>query len=189
MEQNTCGDCRTTKDLDRFTGKNITCNACLEKGRRWRVKNPDNAHYYEDYAQEILARNREYRKTYNLIEVDCEVCECKVKKCRWSKHILTKKQLDTLEAKSWNRDKLSLNIFFEIVENVFLKIHVWNVWWGGQDGLEHGIIRPLLIYHTRILWHTGSIGFHRGFLATNQIPSTCRCMQPALCHLAISRNA
>ena len=83
----------------------VTCNACLEKGRRWRVKNPDKVKtkwsaYYEDYASEILARNREHRETYNLIEVDCEVCECKVKKCRWSKHILTKKQLDSLEAKS-----------------------------------------------------------------------------------------
>ena len=29
----TCGDCKTKKDLDKFTGKNITCNACLEKGR------------------------------------------------------------------------------------------------------------------------------------------------------------
>jgi len=105
MEQNTCGDCRTTKDLDKFTGRNINCNACLETGRRWRVKNPDKVKtkwsaYYGEYAPEILARNREHRKIYNFIEVDCEVFECKVKKCRWSKHILTKKQLDSLEAKS-----------------------------------------------------------------------------------------
>lgn len=33
MEQNTCGDCKTKKDLDKSTGNNITCNACLEKGR------------------------------------------------------------------------------------------------------------------------------------------------------------
>ena len=66
----------------------------VEKGRRWIAKNPDKvktkwAEYYEENKPEILARNREYRKSYNLIEVDCEVCECKVKKCRWPKHILT----------------------------------------------------------------------------------------------------
>ena len=49
-----------------------------------------------------LSRNREYRKPYNLIELDCGVCECKVKKCRWSKHILTTKRLQNLEVKSWN---------------------------------------------------------------------------------------
>ena len=46
------------------------------------------AERYEENKPEILARNREYRKTCNLIEVGCEVCEvceCKVKKCRWSK--------------------------------------------------------------------------------------------------------
>ena len=70
-------------------------------------KNPDKvkakwAEYYEENKPDILAKNREYRNTYNLIEVDCEVCECKVKKCRWWKHILTKKHLDNLEAESWN---------------------------------------------------------------------------------------
>ena len=107
MEQYTCGDCNIKKDLDNFTSKNTTCNACLEKGRRWRAKNPDKvkakwAEYYEEHKPEVLAKNREYRKTYNLIEVDCEVCECKVKKCRWSKHTLTKKHLDNLEVNSWN---------------------------------------------------------------------------------------
>ena len=105
MEQYTCADCGIKKDLDKFTGKNTTCNACLEKGRRWRAKNPDKvkakwAEYYEENKPEILAKNREYRKIYNLIEVGCEVCECKVKKCRWRKHILTRKHLDNLEAKS-----------------------------------------------------------------------------------------
>ena len=37
------------------------------------------------------------------------------------------------------------------------------------------------------LTDTGSIG-DSGFLLTNQIPSTCRCMRPAPCHLAISRE-
>ena len=41
MEQNTCGDCKTKKDLDKFTVKNVTCNVCLEKGGRWREKHPD----------------------------------------------------------------------------------------------------------------------------------------------------
>ena len=73
----------------------------------WRAKNPDKvytqwAEYYEENKPDILSRNRECRKTYNLIEVDCGVCECKVKKCRWSKHILTTERLQNLEVKSWN---------------------------------------------------------------------------------------
>ena len=90
------------KDLHKFTGIEIQL---VEKGRRWRATNPDKvktkwAEYYEENKPEVLARNREYRKSYNLIEVDCEVCECKVKKCRWSKHILTMKHLQNLEVKS-----------------------------------------------------------------------------------------
>lgn len=70
------------------------CNACLEKGRRWRAKNLDKVkakwvEYYEENKPGILARNTEYRKTYNLIEVDCEVCKCKLKKGRWSKHTVS----------------------------------------------------------------------------------------------------
>ena len=41
MEQYTCGDCNATKDLDKFTHRNTTCNASLEKGRRCRATNPD----------------------------------------------------------------------------------------------------------------------------------------------------
>ena len=68
-------------------------------------KNPDKvktkwAEYYEENKAGILARNTDCWKTYNLIEVDCEVCECKVKKCRWSKHILTTKHLQNLKVKS-----------------------------------------------------------------------------------------
>ena len=71
MEQYTCGDCGIKKKLDKFIGKNTTCNACLEKGRRWRAKNPDKvkakwAEYYEDNKPENLAKNRECRKTYKL---------------------------------------------------------------------------------------------------------------------------
>ena len=40
-QQYTCGDTNAQKDFDRFTGKNTTGNACLEKGRRWRAKHPD----------------------------------------------------------------------------------------------------------------------------------------------------
>ncbi len=64
MEQYTCGDCEAKKDLDKFTGKNRTCNACLEKGRQWRAKNPDKVkakwtEYYEENkpAPIFLGRN------------------------------------------------------------------------------------------------------------------------------------
>ena len=125
--------------------KYATYNACLEKRRRWRAKNPDKvntqwAEYYEENKPEILARNGEYRKSYNLIELDCDVCECKVKKCRWSKHILITKHLQNHDEKSWFpfKDDVSFKkVFFwgvKFVNKTFCGIRMV----GGRDGLEHG---------------------------------------------------
>ena len=77
---------------------------------------------------EILAINREYRKLHNLIEVDCEVCECKVKKRRWSKHILTTKHLENLKG-----EKLKCVLGWSILE-IILLFFSWNSWVGGWDG-------------------------------------------------------
>ena len=43
--------------------------------------------YKEENSEQIKA----YRNEYSKIEIDCEVCKCKVKTCRWKKHIETQK--------------------------------------------------------------------------------------------------
>ena len=37
----------------------------------------------------ILNKSKRKNRIYKQIEVDCEVCGWKVKKCRWSEHIKT----------------------------------------------------------------------------------------------------
>ena len=104
----------------------------MESKKSWQSKNKM-AKYYEENKPEILARNSEHRKTYNLIEVDCEVCECKVKTCRRSKHM----HVENLEVKSWNG---FLGWF--ILKTWFLffwvkcmsEIYVLYVWWVGVLG-------------------------------------------------------
>ena len=37
------------------------------------------------------------KKVYNQMEVDCEVCECKVKKNKWARHVKTEKHRKGVE--------------------------------------------------------------------------------------------
>ena len=43
------------------------------------------------------ARHREekkvYNKEYSQREVDCEVCECRVRKCNWARHLVSRKHM------------------------------------------------------------------------------------------------
>ena len=88
----TCGDCNVKRDLENFVGMNKCCERCFQKRRRYRERNPEKVKerskkYKEENSEQIKA----YRNEYNKIEIDCEVCKCKVKKCRWKKHIETQK--------------------------------------------------------------------------------------------------
>ena len=55
-----------------------------EKRERWQK-------YYRNNKAEILEKGREYNNEYRQLEVFCDFCQCKVKKCRWSKHLQTEK--------------------------------------------------------------------------------------------------
>ena len=39
------------------------------------------------------------RDEQNKIEIDCEFCECKVKKCRWKAHMETQKHTNNERSK------------------------------------------------------------------------------------------
>ena len=34
-----------------------------------------------------------YNKEYSQREVDCEVCECRVRKCNWARHLVSRKHM------------------------------------------------------------------------------------------------
>ena len=62
-------------------------------------------------------------KLHNLIEVHCEVCECKVKKRRLLKHILTTKHLENLKG-----EQLKCVLGWSILEIMFLFLFcLWNL--------------------------------------------------------------
>ena len=100
IEKRYCKRCNATKDADLFYEDKKYCIRCLEKEREKYWKNVDKQRARRrKYDEEHKERKKEYDKTFSQIEKDCEVCECKVRKCRWSKHILTQKHIDNLDSK------------------------------------------------------------------------------------------
>ena len=53
--------------------------------------------YYQEHKEELAEKKKEYRKIYNKIDVECEVCKCTVRKCGWVKHTLADKHKNNLE--------------------------------------------------------------------------------------------
>ena len=47
------------------------------------------------------------RDEQNKIEIDCEFCECKVKKCRWKAHMETQKHTNNERSKRKEEEKPS----------------------------------------------------------------------------------
>ena len=100
IDKRYCKRCQATKNLDLFYEDKKYCIRCLEKEREKYYRNREKKlQYAQTYYVEHKEEKTEYKKAYNQIEIHCEVCECKVKKCRWSRHILTQKHIDNLESK------------------------------------------------------------------------------------------
>ena len=102
MEKKQCTDCRVSKDLDKFTNENRTCNSCLERTRRKRERNPEkqkewNKKYVENNKELVREQKKEYRKMYDQLEEECKICKCTYKKPYSSKHKKTKMHLANLE--------------------------------------------------------------------------------------------
>ena len=89
----TCGDCSVKRDLENFVSMNTVNVAKGAQKREGGIEqNPEKVKersktYKEQNSEQVKA----YRNEYNKIEIDCEVCKCKVKTCRWKKHIETQK--------------------------------------------------------------------------------------------------
>ena len=71
-----------------------------EKRERWQQ-------YYRNNKTEILEKGKEYNKEYRQLEAFCDFCPCKVKKCRWSKHLQTKKHKHNETVKKDEEEKVN----------------------------------------------------------------------------------
>ena len=98
MEKRYCKRCNATKDADLFYEDRKYCIRCLEKEREKHQRHREKRlEYFEKYYEEHKEGIKEYKKGQSQIEIECEVCECKMKKCNWAKHILTKKHNKNLD--------------------------------------------------------------------------------------------
>ena len=48
-----------------------------------------NRNYWAEHREEKKA----YSKEYSKLEIECEVCECKVRKCNWARHVASRKHM------------------------------------------------------------------------------------------------
>ena len=101
MEKKQCTDCKVSKDLDKFTNENRTCNSCLERSRRKRERNPEKERerqqkYLDNNRERVRETKNEYRQMYNQLEEECEICICTYKKSYRSNHKKTKMHLANL---------------------------------------------------------------------------------------------
>ena len=102
-----------------------TCKDCREKRKeRWRK-------YYTNNKTEIVEKRREYKKTYNQLEVFCDYCQCEVKKCRWSKHLQTEKHKNNETVKKDEEEKV--NKMTDEEKDEYYKIkklkQIWKTVW------------------------------------------------------------
>ena len=112
MEQKYCNKCNATKISDEFHDINKYCIRCLEKERDNYRRNKEKKQeqkqkYYVEHKEDIKEQHRKYNKEYRQIEVWCDICKCKVKKCRASKHLQTQKHINNEKQKKEEEEKLS----------------------------------------------------------------------------------
>ena len=87
LRKKQCCKCRAQKGSEMFRGDFATCNGCIARKsgqgttpRKWKP--------WQNYHAEIRDTSRYLKKKkYNQLEVDCEVCGCKVKKNKWARHV------------------------------------------------------------------------------------------------------
>ena len=48
-----------------------------------------NRNYWAEHREE----KKVYNKEYSQREIECEVCECRVRKCNWARHLGTRKHM------------------------------------------------------------------------------------------------
>ena len=94
VEKKQCRKCGCWRVLELYRGENATCNICLGYRESWAGKNPEkdrdmNRNYWAEHREE----KKVYNKEYSQREIECEVCECRVRKCNWARHLGTRKHM------------------------------------------------------------------------------------------------
>ena len=94
VEKKQCRKCGCWRVLELYRGENATCNVCLGYRESWAGKNPEkvrdmNRNYWAEHREE----KKVYNKEYSQREIECEVCECRVRKCNWARHLGTRKHM------------------------------------------------------------------------------------------------
>ena len=112
MEQKYCKRCNATRSSEEFNDRNKWCIRCLEKEREKYHRNKEKKaerwqKYYVEHKDENKEQHREYQEEYRRIEVWCDICDCKVKKCRGPKHLQTQKHINNEKKQNEEEEKLS----------------------------------------------------------------------------------
>ena len=94
VEKKQCRKCGCGRVLKLYRGENATCNICLGYRESWAGKNPEkvrdmNRNYWAEHREE----KKVYNKEYSQREIECEVCECRVRTCNWARHLGTRKHM------------------------------------------------------------------------------------------------
>ena len=136
MDKRQCKRCCVIKALEDFKDTNKYCERCLEKEREKYHKNREKKRekwqkYYTNNKTEILEKKKEYKKDYMQLEVFCDYCQCKVKQCRWSKHLQTEKHKQNETVKNDEEEKISK--MTEEEKDEYLKMkklkQIWKTVW------------------------------------------------------------
>ena len=94
VEKKQCRKCGCWRVLELYRGENATCNICLGYRESWAKKNEEKVRVMnKNYWDEHKVEKKVYNKEYSQREVDCEVCECRVRKCNWARHLVSRKHM------------------------------------------------------------------------------------------------
>ena len=93
VEKKQCRKCGCWRALEIYRGENATCNTCLGYRESWAKKSEEkvrvlNKNYWDEHKEKKV-----YNKEYSKLEIECEVCECRVRKCNWARHLGTRKHM------------------------------------------------------------------------------------------------
>ena len=137
----TCKTCCKLKESINEMGRCETCQARIDKNyiererrknerrKQERIANPEKfREKAKKYRETNLEKIKASRKEYNRIEIDCEFCDCKVKKCRWKAHTETQKHKNNEMIKRKEEDKVSKMTDEEKEEYFMIKKlkKIWN---------------------------------------------------------------
>ena len=138
MGKRQCQRCCVVKAFEDFKDTNKYCERCLEKEREKYQKNREKKgrggsgrSITEIIKQKFLKKGKNTTKSIDNLKVFCDFCQCKVKKCRWSKHLQTEKHKHNETVKKDEEEKV--NKMTDEEKDEYYKIkklkQIWKTVW------------------------------------------------------------